>query len=247
MSKKGLKIQVISRAAQILRSLGSEGLSLGELAQRTGLPRSTVQRIVDALEQENLVDAGESGVRLGWGLNELAKMTYCNVAAKLRHPFETLFTATRETVDIATLRGREVYFLDRIISDQLVRVVPMTDRPKPLYAMANGKAILSCLPDEQIRDLFGKCMPALTEHTLTSVESLLDDIALIRQSGFSYDREEHAQGVCAIGIPLAVPDSAPYAMSVVVPSFRFDARLPELQTILGGVQKECQSILQPRA
>lgn len=243
MTKKGLKIQVISRAAQILRSLGSEGLSLGELAQRTGLPRSTVQRIVDALEQENLVDAGDSGVRLGWGLNELAKMAYCHVAAQLRQPFETLFTSTHETVDISTLRGREVYFLDRIISDQLVRVVPMTDRPKPLYAMANGKAILSCLSDDQISDLFSKSMPALTKNTLTSVDSLLDEIALIRQSGFSYDREEHAEGVCAIGIALEIPDSAPYAMSVVMPAFRFEPALPELKRVLRAVQKECQSIL----
>ncbi|WP_413739405.1 hypothetical protein ACL2XQ_15715 [Sodalis sp. RH14] len=87
-----------------------------------------------------------AGVRLGWGLNELAKMSYCHIAAKIRHPFETLFAATYETIDISTLRGREVYFLDRIASDQLVRVVPTIDRPKPLYAMANGKVILSHSP-----------------------------------------------------------------------------------------------------
>lgn len=245
MNKQGLKIQVISRAAQILRALGSDGLSLGELAQRTGLPRSTVQRIVDALEQENLVSAGEAGVRLGWGLNELAKMAYCHVAARLRLPFETLYAATRETVDISTLHGREVYFMDRIISDREVRVVPMNDRPKPLYAMANGKAILSCLPDRQIIHLYGNGLPALTQHTLTTVDRLLEELALIRQSGFSFDREEHAEGVCAIGIPLQVPGSPPYAMSVVMPAFRFTPNLPALKQALSAAQRQCQAILRP--
>ncbi|WP_113772160.1 helix-turn-helix domain-containing protein, partial [Escherichia coli] len=54
-SDKG--IQVISRAASILREVvaNPDGMSLGQLATATGLARSTVQRIVDALEMEFLV------------------------------------------------------------------------------------------------------------------------------------------------------------------------------------------------
>ena len=45
-------IQVIARAAAVLRALrdAPSGLSLGALAEATGLPRSTVQRIVAALK-----------------------------------------------------------------------------------------------------------------------------------------------------------------------------------------------------
>src|SRR5712691_8915402 len=50
-------VQVIARAAQVLRALESEpqGLSLAQLAERVGLPRSTVHRIVTALAAEGLV------------------------------------------------------------------------------------------------------------------------------------------------------------------------------------------------
>ena len=68
MQKDTGGIQVIARAAAILRALGREGMSLGALAKQTGLPRSTVQRIVDALAAEDFVEAGDAGVRLGWGL-----------------------------------------------------------------------------------------------------------------------------------------------------------------------------------
>src|SRR3989304_7122520 len=63
------QVQVIARAATILRALEEEnaGLSLGQIAQRVNLARSTVQRIVAALETEKLVIAATPNgrVRLG--------------------------------------------------------------------------------------------------------------------------------------------------------------------------------------
>src|SRR5436190_488883 len=63
------QVQVIARAAAILRALENEalGLSLGQIAERVGLARSTVQRIIAALEIEKLViQASPTGrMRLG--------------------------------------------------------------------------------------------------------------------------------------------------------------------------------------
>ena len=69
-------VQVITRAISVLRALEGEpeGLSLGQIAQRVGLARSTVQRIVDALRAEQFVIAASptAGVRLGPALIRLA-------------------------------------------------------------------------------------------------------------------------------------------------------------------------------
>lgn len=239
-------IQVISKAIKILRLLTDRGTSLGELARMTELPRSTVQRIVDTLAAEHLVECGDCGVRLGWGLNDLAKNAYSDVAAQLRHPLEMLFEKTHETVDISTFHGREVIFLDRIISDQAVRVVPIYDRPKPVYAMANGKAMLSLLSDTQIMALLNEQMPALTPRTLGDVPTLLLQIEKVRASGFSYDEEEHAEGVCAVGIALPVPGRPAHALSVVLPSYRFASRLTTIQQALTEVRQLCMTILYPQ-
>ena len=85
------------------------------------------------------VEVGEGGVRPGWGLRRLAAAAQSNIAALVRPGLEALFEHTRESVDLSTGHGREVAFLDRIISDQELRVVPIADRPRPLHAMANGK------------------------------------------------------------------------------------------------------------
>ena len=51
MSKDNVGVGVITRAAAVLRVLGDspEGLSLGKIAQRVGLARSTVQRLISRL------------------------------------------------------------------------------------------------------------------------------------------------------------------------------------------------------
>ncbi len=67
-------IQVIARAAKILNALGEHpgGMSLGEIAHAVDLPRSTVQRIVAALDSAELVrSSGAGGLRLGPALLKL--------------------------------------------------------------------------------------------------------------------------------------------------------------------------------
>ena len=82
-------VQVIARAADILRVLkhDNEGLSLGQIAERVSLPRSTVQRIINALLAERLVMAAtaEGGLRLGPEIQALAAAGRINVA-ELIHP-----------------------------------------------------------------------------------------------------------------------------------------------------------------
>lgn len=240
---KTLKIQVIARAASILRALSSEGRTLAELAKITDLPRSTVQRIVAALEEECFVETGESGIRLGWGLSDLARFAYSKVASQLRVPLEQLFERTRETVDISTNYSGDVHFLDRIISDQVVRVVPVNNRPRPLFAMANGKAILSCMPDSAIRQIYRTGLTPLTKNTICNINELINEIKQVRADGFSYDNEEHAEGISAIGIALPPVNSCYYALSVVAPTFRYKNRLEDLKLALQEAAADCKEII----
>ena len=74
--RAGQGVQVIARAANVLRALEGrpDGLSLGQIAKEVGLARSTVQRIVAALAQEDFVVEAQPGrgVRIGPGLARIA-------------------------------------------------------------------------------------------------------------------------------------------------------------------------------
>jgi IclR family acetate operon transcriptional repressor len=240
-------IQVIARAASVLRSLGGDTATLASLAKRTNLPRSTVQRIVEALAQERWVETAEGGVRLGWGLKELGDCVASSIVSQLRTPLETLFQSTRETIDLSVLQGREIRFLERFVSDQEVRVVPIFDRPFTPHAMANGKAILACHRAEEVERLLPATLDRLTSRTLTTRAALAAELDQVRASGIAFDREEHADGVCALAVALSVPGMRAYALSVVVPAFRFEASLPALQQALLTCREQCMAILLEQA
>lgn len=105
-------IQVITRAADILRALGknSDGLSLGRIANRVQLPRSTVQRIVSALAHEGFVatDGGQARIRLGPEIRNLAQAPVFDLREQLRPVMKEISAATSETVDLAILEGRQM-------------------------------------------------------------------------------------------------------------------------------------------
>src|SRR5260370_28987848 len=91
-------IQVIARAATILRALENSpgGLGLGAISRLVGLPRSTVQRIVAALEAEGFVESGgPDGVRLGPGLFRLAATIQPALADMIRPLIEGLSRTPR--------------------------------------------------------------------------------------------------------------------------------------------------------
>lgn len=239
---RGQSVQVIARAAAILRALGPQPMSLGEIARETGLPRSTVQRIVDALAAEQLVEAGARGVRPGWGLQRLATTGEVDVVAAIRPHLEWLFEQTRETVDFSTGQGLEVVFLDRIICDQTLRVVPLIDRPRALHVMANGKAILSGMSDAAIAKLY-QANGRRRAGAPPDLPALTREIADIRRTGFAFDHEGHAEGVHAIGAPVRADGHRPYALSVAAPSSRFEAGLAQFKTALKECRKRCEAEL----
>jgi len=219
------QVQVIARAAAILRALEGEngGLSLAQIAQRVKLARSTVQRIVASLAAEKiLIAASPNGrVRLGPTILRLAASVKSDIVAMAR-PFITRLSAElHETVDLALVRNDHLVFIDQVTGSQRLRTVSAVGETFPLYCTANGKAYLSRLDADAIERLIGRTYEARTPKTLTKLDALIADIRLARKTGVAYDREEHTLGICAVGVALDDPHGSALAISVPVPSQRF--------------------------
>jgi DNA-binding IclR family transcriptional regulator len=222
------QVQVIARAATILRALEEEnaGLSLGQIAQRVNLARSTVQRIVAALETEKLVIAATptGRVRLGPTILRLAASVRSDFVAMARPFLERLSEELHETVDLSTVKKDHLVFIDQVIGSQRLRAVSAVGDTFPLYCTANGKAYLAQLTDKAIEALIGRSYEARTPRTLTRLDALLADLKAARRSGVAYDREEHTLGICAVGVAMHDPLGNAIAISVPVPSQRFESR-----------------------
>jgi DNA-binding IclR family transcriptional regulator len=222
------QVQVIARAAAIMRALEHEpaGLSLGQIAERVGLARSTVQRIVAALEAEKLLMAASPAgrVRLGPALLRLAASVENDVVMLARPLLIALSAELGETVDLATVKGDHLVFIDQVVGSQRLRAVSAVGESFPLYCTANGKACLAALDDADVARLVGGGMPARTPCTKTRLDALLAELVHIRATGVAFDREEHTEGICAAGAALRDRLGNQVAISVPVPAQRFAGR-----------------------
>ncbi len=219
-------IQVIARAAAILRACANEstGQSLGEIASAVKLPRSTVQRIVAALAAEGLLVAGgdSRAIRLGPQVHALAGADRIDVVERA-HPFlKRLSGQTGETVDLAILRGDHMVFIDQIAADQRLRAVSAVGEKFPLHCTANGKAALASLDETQLSAILASCLEPHTPATIIDPQLLRTELQAIRKSNIAIDREEHSPGICAVGAAFRDPAGAIYAVSIPMPSVRFD-------------------------
>jgi DNA-binding IclR family transcriptional regulator len=219
------QVQVIARAATILRALEDEnsGLSLGQIAQRVNLARSTVQRIVAALECEKLVIAATPNgrVRLGPAILRLAASVRSDFIALARPYLEKLSNELHETVDLSVVKKDHLVFIDQVIGSQRLRTVSAVGETFPLHCTANGKAYLAQLSDQAIEKLIGRSYEQRTPNTRPRIDALLADLASVRRNGVAYDREEHTLGISAAGVCLRDPLGNSVAISVPVPAQRF--------------------------
>src|SRR3984885_16246027 len=182
-------VQVITRAINVLRALEGEpdGLSLGQIGERVGLARSTVQRIVDALRGEQFLIAPSptSGVRLGPALIRLAASATIELDQIIRPIILALSQATGETVDVSVLKGMAAIFTDQIQGSHRLRTVSAIGESFPLHCTANGKALLSVLPSDKLERVLRSPLPKMTANTITKPAELLKQIEICRRSGIA--------------------------------------------------------------
>lgn len=228
-------IQVIARAANVLRALEGEsnGLSLGQIAQRVGLARSTVQRIVEALSEEHFLIAASptTGVRLGPALIRLAASAHVEFDQITRPLLALLSQKVGETVDLSVLKGAVAVFTDQVQGVHRLRAVSAVGETFPLHCSANGKALLSVVDEQKLGRLLRGPLPRLTANTIVQRADLVKNIEAVRRSGVAYDLEEHTEGICAVGTAFLDPIGRAVAISIPVPTTRFrNKRLKALLT-----------------
>lgn len=238
-------IQVIARAASILRVLKDDGkgLSLGQIAQRVGLPRSTVQRISSALLDEGLLahDVGNGGLRLGAELAALGEAAKLDTVKRCRAILMDITGETGETTDLAVQRGSSMVFLDQVAGIHRLRTVSSVGDIFPLTTTANGRASLALMGDEEAWTLAEREARMLGQ-TLEK-EGFFTMLNQVRTSGLAYDLEEHTSGVAAIGFAFEDAAGTRHAISVPVPVSRFSGAQAAIESALHTARKTVQDVL----
>jgi DNA-binding IclR family transcriptional regulator len=216
-------IQVIARAASILRALEAEpeGLSLPQIVARVGLAKSTTHRIILALQQERLLSPMSSSgkFRLGPALGRLGAIARGELRHIARPHIEDLARRVQETVDLAVLDGDHVLFVDQVPMFHRLGAVSAVGGILPAYCTASGKALLAAAGAGERPTL--PRLERLTDTTITDPDAFAEELARIQREKVAYDREEQTQGICGVGAAVRSLDGELAAVGIPVPATRF--------------------------
>lgn len=213
------KSRALQRSIMLLRALASprgQGLALVELTQITGLPHSTVLRLIRQLCEEGLVldkrherryVLGPLAFELG-----LAAGNQFDIRSLSAHAMDTLLRATQDTCYLILRSGTEAVCVDRREGTSSIRVITLhIGSRRPLGVGAAGLAILSSLPENEIERTVESIEERLQSFNRLTVKNLYTDIADTRERGYAVSGNRVTLGVTGIGVAINDANGRAYA------------------------------------
>lgn len=223
-------LESVDNALRLLQLLRDEGrLQIKEAAEELGVAPSTAHRLLAMLVYRGFATQDEHRAYLpGPGMgNGPAGLSGAKQLRDLAAPhLELLCEHLVETTNLVIRAGTRVRFLLTVEASALLRIGDRQGTVLPARLASGGKALLAELDEPALRRLYRSAGAELSGEVLdeTAFVALLDDLALVRRTGYALNVEETEPGVAAIGMPIAVRrPSAMAAFSVSTPRDRFRA------------------------
>ncbi|MFB9951903.1 IclR family transcriptional regulator C-terminal domain-containing protein [Rhizobium puerariae] len=244
---------LIGKACDILEIIGNAPGSVGQavLAEKTGIPRATLYRILAALISRGLVRADplSQNYTLGFSFLELAQNAWSSsdLASIASVELRRLRDLTGETSYLAVQEGSHVLALGRFESAHDKRSNARLGALKPMHCTSQGKAILSHFSGAQLQQVLGGELTAFTDKTITDPDQLRAHLSIVRARGYAMDDEEIVLGTRCVGAAILDPEGKPLAaISVAGPTFRMGLeRAEQLGKELAEAAKRISAQLEP--
>lgn len=220
--------QALSKGLSLLTLIADapHPLPFGELGRYSGLPKSTLHRILQTLIDFRLVrvDDATQTYRLGTRLFEMAHRVWSDFDLRSAAEPELLRLRelAQETTRLGVLEGKEILIIDQRDHVQAMRLANGVGSRLPAVATAIGKALMSHRPPEELqRYLTTTSLQRLTPHSILDLGELQRELDLIKARGYAVSVEESAIGVSGVAAPiLDHRGDAIGAVSISGPSFR---------------------------
>lgn len=220
-------VQSIERAFSILRVLARGEVGVTDIAEQTDLPKSTVSRLLAALEAEGAVEQAEagSGYSIGSALATLGGTA--SPTATLRsviRPFiEEMAMLTGGSAGFTLRDGDDAYWVDDVDEgDEVVTLADQTGNTFPLHSIPSGLAMLAKFSRRELDAYMAQPLEALNDLTVTDPGALRDRLLRVKADGVVVSHEELDLGVNAVACAFRGPSGEwEGALYLQGPSFRF--------------------------
>jgi DNA-binding IclR family transcriptional regulator len=220
----------LQKAIRILLHLGQDGreMDITQLATALRLNKTTVYRLLSAMEKFELIEKNPESkrYRLGLKLHELGcrAMESRTLRGEAHRFLMELSRRSNESVSLAVPGAGGVACLDRVdsLNSIITARTPIGGR-FPAHCTAAGKAVLAYLPDAEATAILVRSgLRRFTSATLTRLAEVKENFELIRQRGYALDHEELERGLSGVAAPVFSRENhLVAAVGIAGPSGRF--------------------------
>lgn len=182
-------------------------VSVAEVGEALNLPKPTIHRLFQTLEEDGWLmrDLSGRGFVAGHLLRQMSANTFSGPGLRRERIaiLKRLADEVGETCNIAMPDGDAMIYVDRVETHWPLRIrLPIGSRV-PLHCTAAGKTYLSTLPQPQLSRLIKRLpLTAETPNSITSPGALTAEIDRIRDRGYAEDDEELIEGMIALSVPI---------------------------------------------
>lgn len=232
-------VQSVARIFAIIELLAAHpgGMSLQQLAAESGLAKSTAHRLLASLIQLGYAvqDSFTTHYRLTLKMFELSSgiVNDLDVMGVARPHLDRLANRSGEAVHLVIRDGADIVYIYKAEAGGM-RMSSRVGMRSPMYCTGVGKAMLATLPYREVEQVWAQSRPKkLTEHTITTLPRLLEQLAQVRADGYAVDDEENELGIRCIALALPGPSGkaeAAFSISGLVPHMS-PARLEQLAAL----------------
>ena len=211
------------------------------LAEELDLPKATVHRIAQHLEEEGILQREPGGKRFTGGrrLRELAFSTLSNsvITGHRSAILKALSEEIGETCNLTVLDGAEIVYLDRVEANWPYRIHLPVGSHLPLYCTATGKLFLANMQAAQRKRIVDSLdLVRHTDRTITDRQELEAELTKAHEEGVGYDAGEYLDGVVSLAVPvLDERNRMCFSIAVHAPSER--KSLSELRQYLPALRR----------
>ena len=199
-------VQVLDRGLDLIELLATaeHGMTISELVAATGLPKSTVHRILATFTNRHYVEKNEetSVYSLGYKFVELASLYLNKIVLKTEAEpiMHTLAQILHATTYLGVLENNEVMYLQKTEQRNSLRLYTSIGKREPLYCTALGKVLLASLPLKEFEHVARQLSyEPYTPNSITNYEDLAREVALVRKRGY---RGEHSVDSSCLAVPI---------------------------------------------
>jgi IclR family acetate operon transcriptional repressor len=194
-------VQALDRGLQVLAVVAEDdGMSLSEVAERSGLAASTAYRMLTTLQKHGLVEFDETAQL--WSVGVAAFRTGAaflrrrKLADRARTVMQGLMERSGETANLGLAEDDAIVFVSQVETHQAIRAFFRPGTRSPFHASGIGKAVLASLPADRVATLLRKSpLETFTPKTLSDPAALARDLWESRVRGWALDDEERFPGM----------------------------------------------------